>query len=732
MIIRAFALLVVLAVSAPLGATNALAGTLPDAMRAQIIGAFNDKTVWLKRTDRADATANFERRLDTWINERYPDNTTDRQSEIFTQNLVSALKHYPLDWVKSELPADSFTSKASQNLFDEVAFYTVASDADFPLSSRRDRSDWAKRDGTNWREAPVGNYTETQREWAGARQSFALFHRNYRAGPSETFYKNNDANDPGGRRFRTAQAQRPRADWTSEMESRFRRLYQDKGAPDIPGFYNDLAQIHYLMIGLEMSNNRPVLAGPKYLESLNAELEEAASLAAEGSENSSSTSSTTTSTTTTSTTATGGGADPASGQALLGALLTGHQQKNGFADETVIATGLLSSRDFISTLRGGYMLNDVGAGVNHGLFTHSLQWRIIMEDFRANPELYETPPIEIFQNIGRFDSHPYRDAMFGFERSSLLWGQLFDLASTNELRPDLTHPDGINAVLRSERPRFQALTGLLNEMTADRQAEGAEHLVRWNKIPLGRLPVDLPFIDQAAFDRLEAIEQDLEDRIQPSLSSERQALFDHHMADALYIERFAHDARQSGMSTATLPDENNVEQNVALLKHGDPNLLNDQNADRAIDAIADMKDYHDKIRVAKQRDPAITEFSDDGFPFAKAVTLEAYSVSYATLPSEFGNDDLSEGTLSDQEIEDIAKTSGSVTQETPPSSITASVPAAQLATNDMFFGTEFTSELADDDAESREDTDDDNDSTGAEVGDQLSEIASEAGSERTE
>jgi hypothetical protein len=132
--------------------------------------------------------------------------------------------------------------------------------------------------------------------------------------------------------------------------------------------------------------------------------------------------------------------DPKRGNYVkLSAALTFYESKCWFPDTHLILIGLLPAADFLRVLGHGYMAKDVGAGANHGEFSHRLQWHAIMRrvtgDFvGAKAAGWNNSVYDLYCSFGE-----------GPALARGLWGSLLD----NQGAADCRNPSYLDAQIRN-------------------------------------------------------------------------------------------------------------------------------------------------------------------------------------------------------------------------------------------------------------------------------------------
>jgi hypothetical protein len=104
------------------------------------------------------------------------------------------------------------------------------------------------------------------------------------------------------------------------------------------------------------------------------------------------------------------------------------EKKCWFPSVRMVLVGLLPGDDFLRLLRSGIPVKDVGAGANHGEFSHRLQWfaimRIATNDFsRAKAPGWNTSPYDLYCSFGE-----------GVALQRNLWGVLLDKQGAGDSR----------------------------------------------------------------------------------------------------------------------------------------------------------------------------------------------------------------------------------------------------------------------------------------------------------
>jgi hypothetical protein len=150
----------------------------------------------------------------------------------------------------------------------------------------------------------------------------------------------------------------------------------------------------------------------------------------------------------------------------LSAALAKYEAYCWFPPSHELFVGQLSNEQFNSYVARGLMAKDPGAGVNHGDFTHRLQWhaiaRIVTQRFtRPKSDVWAHTPLELYTSMGGALAVTHR-----------IWFQLLDDNGSDRFRsPDIFHWElrngrygilSINVGRRFEK-RFREVASQLNE-----------------------------------------------------------------------------------------------------------------------------------------------------------------------------------------------------------------------------------------------------------------------------
>ena len=140
----------------------------------------------------------------------------------------------------------------------------------------------------------------------------------------------------------------------------------------------------------------------------------------------------------------------------LSRLLEHFEAKCWFPSTHLLPIGILDADGFFWLIENGYMVKDYGAGVEHGEFTHRLQWHCISRaitrhftDPNPGSNGWHHSPLELYTKLGSAQARlPVEGNDMDFcPQQSTLWGYLFDAASKAEY---VNRPDKFHEVARQE------------------------------------------------------------------------------------------------------------------------------------------------------------------------------------------------------------------------------------------------------------------------------------------
>jgi hypothetical protein len=112
-----------------------------------------------------------------------------------------------------------------------------------------------------------------------------------------------------------------------------------------------------------------------------------------------------------------------------------------FPTYRITVVGLLGSEEFLRIASGGFVLNDIGAGKDHGEFAHRLQWAAIIQNYKRDPSAWSYTPYELYVRIGLHDA----------SESPSLFAHLFDRPGldVDGAADGYRHPDRLTRDLRN-------------------------------------------------------------------------------------------------------------------------------------------------------------------------------------------------------------------------------------------------------------------------------------------
>lgn len=140
-------------------------------------------------------------------------------------------------------------------------------------------------------------------------------------------------------------------------------------------------------------------------------------------------------------------------------------EKMGFQPDFAKATGFLPPDVFRSTIRDGLLIKDPGAGIEHGEFTHAIQWLVIGWQQQDTPFL-KYPVIEVFKQLGDDRS------VLGITRINET--NMWDLIVDDLRHKDCRNPDYLHQViLESEDPNLSLLKKLCGSRMTKRKTKAS-------------------------------------------------------------------------------------------------------------------------------------------------------------------------------------------------------------------------------------------------------------------
>jgi hypothetical protein len=175
--------------------------------------------------------------------------------------------------------------------------------------------------------------------------------------------------------------------------------------------------------------------------------------------------------------------------ALTG-LLRQREEHHGFSGANLLPLGILPSEKFLELTQLGYMPKDVGAGIEHGEFSHRLQWNAIMNKFESDMQAHvdkggdpakgpwHHTPLELYSKLGNPNWVKKGDEDQPADKRQSLLAYLMDQAGMNpsegmrhpdqlvmNLRNDIKNPEGQQASLEGGRAIHKELPAISKVVT---------------------------------------------------------------------------------------------------------------------------------------------------------------------------------------------------------------------------------------------------------------------------
>lgn len=161
---------------------------------------------------------------------------------------------------------------------------------------------------------------------------------------------------------------------------------------------------------------------------------------------------------------------PPSARGLFGAALREIERDGGFEhpDKEPLYVGFVPGSEFLDYLKQGYAFKDLGAGLDHGEFTHRLQWCLLIVGGIVDPV---TDTAKLYREVGELGyGAEFRD------NRRALWDVLFDretgtgaLAFTRVAGPDdFRRPENLTAALRRKRNQLEPLALIIESLVEKR------------------------------------------------------------------------------------------------------------------------------------------------------------------------------------------------------------------------------------------------------------------------
>lgn len=128
-------------------------------------------------------------------------------------------------------------------------------------------------------------------------------------------------------------------------------------------------------------------------------------------------------------------------------LLEAKEGEHGFSTIGLLPVGILSTQTFLELPLLGYVFKDPGAGVEHGEYTHRLQWYAVMVDFERHTKRWDHTPYELYTKIGERDMRATIEAEKNKTgKPNSLFADLMDQAGEAP-EQGFRHPDSMTKAL---------------------------------------------------------------------------------------------------------------------------------------------------------------------------------------------------------------------------------------------------------------------------------------------
>lgn len=156
---------------------------------------------------------------------------------------------------------------------------------------------------------------------------------------------------------------------------------------------------------------------------------------------------------------------------LLRKVIENELGKLGFIGALGKATDFLPREKFLYAISEGVLLKDPGAGINHGEFTHAIQW-IIIGWINQKHHLLSQSAVDLFKSIGKIAKNQKTPALeFDFFIYSKAWNTIADEESDELLNKDIkfTCPDFLlKHILESNDDKLSILKNLCQSRVTKR------------------------------------------------------------------------------------------------------------------------------------------------------------------------------------------------------------------------------------------------------------------------
>ena len=128
------------------------------------------------------------------------------------------------------------------------------------------------------------------------------------------------------------------------------------------------------------------------------------------------------------------------------------ERQAGFDKEPVVPLGILPAKVFTQLLSQGNILDDFGAGLQHGEYSHRLQWIAIIKVWTSRLINLANPPIDIYKKM---NLPPFAYGRTG----NSMWGKLMDKGTSAE-SDTYGAPGTLNKDLMLMDPTFDSQSGV--------------------------------------------------------------------------------------------------------------------------------------------------------------------------------------------------------------------------------------------------------------------------------
>lgn len=567
----------------------------------------------------AALVARSQAMIKNYLAMRYPQNASANLNGAFIENLrmrMASLTQVDVNLLRGLAPGK--LKESLDDLLDSVAFYTLATDAILQRPPGSQTAEWerlADSSPRDWRTA--AHPSNPFAEWSQISQRYMAWKQQRRA-DQDVPYRSLVADPAAPADVAAAKVQQaanaalPRAEWVRRFEDHLREVYGQLGIVPPPGLLRDVAQLQYLMAGLTEEAGVVVPAAMAALRQIDGEL-------------------------------------AATGRSLP-EMLRNWEQLRGFGGDPLMPTGILPPRDFIAMIEAGYIVLDVGTGIEHGTYAHSLQINILMRDFDMHPENYTRTPIELITAIGAFDARILQGPYFAMERPEPLWERVLDVPMPNALLDVLARPESIRDVCRARAASLPNLMQALDRVYQERLDKGAEHFAKWRAVwnKPSALAKAFPELDAATIARLRTDHATLLSAAlnQPAIA----AIIARSMGERLYQAMTFANARATQYHPAKIADAAGVKRSANILARG-PDVLR---REPVAQEIASEQAHRDELIRQRQPVPSAPDDDDNDIADAEPSAPPEDQVAAAVAnDDDDASDEFGKAPLLDKNFEDF-------------------------------------------------------------------------------